>query len=181
MISNGMVHLRPSQSSNLTSIPKAIQVRTRSTTTRDRNLQFRGAVSTGFFEFYPLDFSLFSRFTVYFSKEIAPKCGEICLISGRRKKCRILLHLWLSWFFLGPQQGISSKTLLDLEGDRLGTSNLLSPKSGKPRNSIFRVPKYLFSGRSWDPFKWPCWGICSSPPPRELLYEGGIKRVPRSA
>ena len=32
-------------------------VRTRSTTTRDRNLHFRGAVSTGSFEFSPVDFS----------------------------------------------------------------------------------------------------------------------------
>ena len=30
-------------------------IRTHSTTTRDRNLQFRGAVSTGFFEFSPVD------------------------------------------------------------------------------------------------------------------------------
>ena len=34
--------------------------RTRSTTTRDRNLQFWGAVSTGFFEFSPLDAFPFS-------------------------------------------------------------------------------------------------------------------------
>ena len=34
--------------------------RTRLTTTRDRNLQFWGAVSTGFFEFSPVDFCHFS-------------------------------------------------------------------------------------------------------------------------
>ena len=39
----------------------AILFRTRSTTTRDRNLQFRGTVSTGG---PPLDFLLFSRFSV---------------------------------------------------------------------------------------------------------------------
>ena len=32
---------------------------------KDRNLQFRGAVSTGFFQFSPVDFfSFFSRFSV---------------------------------------------------------------------------------------------------------------------
>ena len=42
------------------------KIRTRSTTTRDRNLQFRGAVSTGFkfFKYSPVDFPLFSRSTV---------------------------------------------------------------------------------------------------------------------
>ena len=34
-----------------------------------------------------------------FSKEMAPKCGEICPISGQRKRRRILSRLWLSWFF----------------------------------------------------------------------------------
>ena len=36
----------------------------RLTTTRDRNLQFRGAVSTGFLNFRPWIFCPFSRFTV---------------------------------------------------------------------------------------------------------------------
>ena len=35
-----------------------LKVKTRSTTTRDRNLQFRGAVSTGISEFSPVDFFL---------------------------------------------------------------------------------------------------------------------------
>ena len=80
-------------------VPSFRFFRTNSTTTRDRNLQFRGLVSTGFFEFSPVDFSLFSRLTVQFSKEMAPKCGETCPISGQRKKHRILSRLWLSWFF----------------------------------------------------------------------------------
>ena len=45
----------------------------------DRNLQFRGAVSTGFFfflNFLQWIFPLFSRFNVQFRKEMAPKCGE---------------------------------------------------------------------------------------------------------
>ena len=37
-----------------------------------------------------------------FNEEITPKCGENCPISGQRKKCRILSHLWLSWVFLVP-------------------------------------------------------------------------------
>ena len=52
-----------------------------------------------FFNFLQWIFSLFSRFTVQFSKEMGPKYGEICPISGRRKKRRILSRLWLSWFF----------------------------------------------------------------------------------
>ena len=66
-------------------------------------MQFRGAVSTGFFfDFSPADFSLFSRFTVQVSKEIAPKHGESCPISGGRKKLRILSRFWLSLCFLVP-------------------------------------------------------------------------------
>ena len=49
-------------------------VRTSSTTTRDRNLQFRGAVSTGG---SPLDFfCFFSRIYVQFGKTSPPKSGE---------------------------------------------------------------------------------------------------------
>ena len=61
--------------------------RIRSTTTRDRNLQFRGAISTGFFFNFPQWIFFFSsRFSVQFGKEIAPKCGENCPVSGWRKK-----------------------------------------------------------------------------------------------
>ena len=45
-----------------------------------------------------------SRFSVQFSKEMAPRCGENCPTSGQRKKRSILSRLWLSWFF-GPEQG----------------------------------------------------------------------------
>ena len=47
--------------------------RTSSTTTRDRNLQFRGAVSTGG---SPLDFLLFSSIYVQLSKTSPLKSGE---------------------------------------------------------------------------------------------------------
>ena len=43
-----------------------------------------------FWNFLQWIISLFSRFSVQCSKEIAPKCGENCPISGRRKKRRIL-------------------------------------------------------------------------------------------
>ena len=56
--------------------------------------------------FSPVYFSLFSRSSVKFSKEMAPKCGENCPISGWRKKRRILSRLWLSWslFFSVPKK-----------------------------------------------------------------------------
>ena len=77
---------------------KATIIRTRST--RDRNLQFRGAVSTGFFfEFSPVDIFPFLQVYCVIWKEIASRCGENCPISGRSKKRRILSLLWLSWFF----------------------------------------------------------------------------------
>ena len=66
---------------------------------KGQNLQFWGAVSWTFWSFLRWIFPFFSRFTVQFSKEMAPKCGENCPLSGRREKCRILSRLWLSWFF----------------------------------------------------------------------------------
>ena len=48
----------------------------------------RGAVSTGVFEFSPVDFSPFLQ--VY------------CPISGQSEKRGVLSYLWLSWF-LGPE------------------------------------------------------------------------------
>ena len=55
-----------------------VMVRTRSTTTRDRNLRLRGAVSTGpFSNFLQRMFCSFSRLSVQFSQDIAPKCGQI--------------------------------------------------------------------------------------------------------
>ena len=52
-------------------IPKVPRVRTHPTTTRGRNLQFRGAVSTGFFEFSPVDFSPFLQWSF-------PLLGFLC-------------------------------------------------------------------------------------------------------
>ena len=49
----------------------ASKLRTRSTTTIDRNLQFRGIFSTGFSEFSPVDFFPFSSGTL--CKEVTPK------------------------------------------------------------------------------------------------------------
>ena len=76
-------------------------LRTRSTTTRDRNPQFRGAVSTEFFGIFSSGCFHFLQvfFGVKIGKEIARKRGENCPISRRRKSRRILSRLWLSWFF----------------------------------------------------------------------------------
>ena len=38
----------------------------------------------------------------------------------------------------------------------------LSPKPGKPGNSIFRVQRYLFGPLAWDPFN-GLFGVCNSP------------------
>ena len=77
--------------------------RTRSTTKRSQGTEIRnfGASSPlDFLNFLQwIFFSLFSRFYVQFNKEITPKCGENCPISGRRKRRKILSRLWLSWFF----------------------------------------------------------------------------------
>ena len=59
------------------------------TTTRDRNLQFRGAVSTGG---SPLDFLLFSSIYVQFSKTSPLKSGESSEKSigeNRVKSCHV--------------------------------------------------------------------------------------------
>ena len=63
--------------------------RTRSTTTRDRNLQFRGAVSTGG---SPLDFCFFSSIYVQFSKTSPLKSRESSEKSSgenRVKSCHV--------------------------------------------------------------------------------------------
>ena len=79
--------------------------RTRSTTTRDRNLQFRGGFSTGFSWVFSSGFvSFFSRFSVQlFSKEMAPKRGENCPISGRRKRVESC-HFSGCHGFSGPEK-----------------------------------------------------------------------------
>ena len=64
---------------------RGVLVRTSSTTTRDRNLQFRGAVSTGG---SPLDFlCLFSSIYVQFSKTSPLKSGE----SSEKSSTKLLL------------------------------------------------------------------------------------------
>ena len=52
--------------------------------------------SSGYF------FWLFSRFTVYFSKEMAPKCGESCPISGGEKGVESC-HVSGCHGFFGPE------------------------------------------------------------------------------
>ena len=87
-------------------IETSIKIRTRSTTTSDRNPQFQGVFSTGFFVApSPAEIFCFSRMSVQVqvSKDITPKRGENCLISRQRKMCKILQRLWLSWFF-GPNK-----------------------------------------------------------------------------
>ena len=75
-------------------------VRTRSTTTRDKNLQFQGAVSIEFLNFLSSGiFSFVSRAFCVIEEGNRPKCGENCPISRRRKERRILSCLWLSWLF----------------------------------------------------------------------------------
>ena len=76
--------------------------RTSSTTTRDRNLQFRGAVSTGG---SPLDFLLFLQYSyVEFSKTSPLKSGESSEKSSgenRVKSC----HVCGCHGFFGPPRG----------------------------------------------------------------------------
>ena len=68
--------------------------RTRSTTTRDRDLQFRGAVSTGLF------FDFLQRISLFFQVRNSPQNVEkLARFLGGEKKRRILSCLWLSWFF----------------------------------------------------------------------------------
>ena len=86
----------------LKAIPKHLLVRTRSTTTRDRNLQFRGAGSTGG---SPLDFLLFlPSMYVQFSKTSPLKSGESSEKSNgenRVKSC----HVCGCHVFFGPDWG----------------------------------------------------------------------------
>ena len=67
-----------------------ISIRTRSTTTRDRNLRFRGAVSTGG---SPLDFLLFLQYLcAIFSKTSPRKSGESSeksSVENRVKSCHV--------------------------------------------------------------------------------------------
>ena len=84
-----------------------ISVRTSSTTTRDRNLQFRGAVSTGG---SPLgSFCFFSSIYVQFGKTSPVKSGESSEKSSgenRVKSC----HVCGCHGFFGPDSEGNSKT-----------------------------------------------------------------------
>ena len=61
-------------------------IRTCSTTTRDRNLQFRGTVSTGFLNFSPLYFPSFSRvFCVLLVRKSLQNVEKIAQIPDREK------------------------------------------------------------------------------------------------
>ena len=130
-------------------------IRARSTTTRDRNLQFRGAVSTG----GSLDFLLFSSIYVQFSKTSPLKSGESSEKSSgenRVKSC----HVCGCHGFFGPK----SKCFLDNQAanrstrtsfwvrissggvgvfhfNRGGSKSLACPS--KPRKNIL-------VGKSWD-------------------------------
>ena len=78
----------------------AVDFRTHLPTTRDRNLHFRGAVSTGLFDFSPVDFFAVSPgFLRNMVRNSPQKCGENCPTSERSKRRRILSRFWLSWFF----------------------------------------------------------------------------------
>ena len=88
---------------------------TRSTTTRNRNLQFRGAVSTGG---SPLDFLLFSSINVQFSKTSPLKSGESSEKSSgenRVKSC----HVCGCHGFFGPDW-VSREGTWDVPGILLG-------------------------------------------------------------
>ena len=92
-------------------------IRTSSTTTRDRNLQFRGAVSTGD---SPLDFCLFSSVYVQFSKTSPLKSGESSEKSSgenRVKSC----HVCGCHGFFGPD-----RTLTDVNRRYFGVDGRFS-------------------------------------------------------
>ena len=76
-------------------------LRTPSTTTRDRNLQFRGAFSTGFFLnfLHAVDFSPFSRFSVQFRKEITPNVDKIARFQAGENVQIPMTSLAVMFFF----------------------------------------------------------------------------------
>ena len=94
-------------------------LKTRSTTTRDRNLQFRGNFSTGFF------FGIFSRgfspgLLCTLVRKWPQNVEKIARIPGGEKR-RILSRLWLSWFFRSraTQQAPSFWGILKVEIDEI--------------------------------------------------------------
>ena len=90
---------------HVASLPWGLQVghtqvfRASSTTTRDRNLQFRGAVSTGG---SPLDFCFFSSIYVHFSKTSPTKSGESSEKSSGENPVKSC-HICGCHGFFGPQ------------------------------------------------------------------------------
>ena len=58
-----------------------------------------------------MDFFLFRQVSCEFSKEIAPKRGEICPISGRRKQRRILSRLWAVMVLSVPDSALPQNNL----------------------------------------------------------------------
>ena len=73
-----------------------------------------------------MDFPLSPGLLWFFSKEIAPKCGENCPVSRRRKKRRILSRLWLSWFLqsrlIPINTTVNSQTVIDACGNSSPTT-----------------------------------------------------------
>ena len=110
-----------SESVNVSGVIGDNFVATRSTTTRDRNLQFWGAVSTGFFWWiFSSGFCLVCPGVLcsLVSKEITPKCGENCPISGRRKRTQnpVTSLAVVVFFFFGPERKkVSSERSRDLK------------------------------------------------------------------
>ena len=111
-------------------------LRTRSTTTKNRNLQFRGAVSTGFFEFSPVDFfPLLQVFCVAPQniKKIArfpvgEKSAESCHVSG----CH--------GFFFGPKflacsDSPSSRSVLVVTSKVAANGVMAGENTGKKQKS----------------------------------------------
>ena len=76
------------------------KIRASSTTTRDRNLQFRGAVSTGG---SPLDFCFFSSIYVQFSKTSPLKSGESSETSSGENRVEFC-HVCGCHGFFGPEK-----------------------------------------------------------------------------
>ena len=86
---------KPSLSQGQTRGRRAEQVlRTRSTTTRDRNLQFQGDVSTGFFKFSPLDlFSLSPAFLCNSVRRFSPNVEKIARFLGGEESTDLVTSL----------------------------------------------------------------------------------------
>ena len=78
--------------------------------TRDRNLQFRGVVSTGLLNFLQCIFSCFSRFTVQFSKEIAQIVEKFARFLGGAKSVESC-HVSGCHGFFGPELEVRGRNV----------------------------------------------------------------------